>query len=353
MSHSAERKAKDCLNCGTITQGRYCHVCGQENLEPKESFWHLVNHFFSDITHFDGKFFTTLKDLLLKPGFLSTEYIKGRRASYLNPVRMYVFTSAIFFLLFFSFFYSDKDTGINLTTINGKTLAEIEELDSATFAAFTARINKEDDKPAVPMTKAEFEGYKSKIFASSGLHFTSTRYRSKAHYDSLLASGEKKHNWLQRQFIYKEIAINERYNKDTNQMARALMSTLVHSVPQMLFISLPLLALILKLLYIRRKQYYYVSHGIFSLHLYIFLFIAMLVLFGLSKLNSSIHWGFLGLIFGLLIAGLFVYQYLAMRNFYRQGWFKTFLKFMLVNFLFLFVVSLLFVVFVFFSLFKI
>src|SRR5258705_656622 len=81
--------------------GRFCHVCGQENIVPKESFGKLVLHFFYDITHFDGKFFESVKDLLFRPGFLSKEYIKGRRTSYLNPVRMYVFTSAIFFLIFF------------------------------------------------------------------------------------------------------------------------------------------------------------------------------------------------------------------------------------------------------------
>ena len=102
MSHAPERLEKNCLNCGATVMGRYCHVCGQENVKPKESFWHLVTHFFNDVTHFDGKFFTTLKDLLLKPGFLSKEYMIGRRNSYLNPVRMYVFTSAIFFLLFFT-----------------------------------------------------------------------------------------------------------------------------------------------------------------------------------------------------------------------------------------------------------
>ena len=37
MSHLPERKEKDCLNCGTTVFGKYCHVCGQENLEPKES----------------------------------------------------------------------------------------------------------------------------------------------------------------------------------------------------------------------------------------------------------------------------------------------------------------------------
>ena len=102
VSHLKERKEQNCLNCHTALSGRYCHVCGQENLEPKETVWHLVQHFFNDITHFDGKFFSTVKYLLKRPGFPSSEYAKGRRASYLNPIRMYVFTSAIFFISSFS-----------------------------------------------------------------------------------------------------------------------------------------------------------------------------------------------------------------------------------------------------------
>lgn len=102
MSHRPQRKEKDCLNCGTIVQGHYCQNCGQENIEPKETFWGMVTHFFYDITHFDGKFFVTLKDLFFKPGFLSAEYIRGRRVTYLHPIRMYIFTSALFFLVFFT-----------------------------------------------------------------------------------------------------------------------------------------------------------------------------------------------------------------------------------------------------------
>jgi len=353
VSHLSERKEKDCLNCGTLIQGRYCHVCGQENLEPKESFWHLLTHVFNDITHFDGKFFTTLKDLLFKPGFLSREYMKGRRAAYLNPVRMYVFTSAVFFLLFFAFFYSDKGSDLDRSDVNGKTLTEIAAMDSATFTAFTADINKEDNKPAVPMTREEFSRYVDTMLFGKGLHFTSTKYRSKAQYDSMLASGQKNHNWLERQVIYKEIALNEKYNNNVQEIFKAFKHTLVHSFPQMLFISLPLLALILKLLYIRRKQFYYVSHGIFSIHLYIFLFIAMLILFCLSRLNGYLHWGALTTIMGILIFGLFVYEYLSLKYFYQQGWLKTFLKFILVNMLFLVVISILFIVFIFFSFYKI
>ena len=104
MSHSKEREEKVCLNCSAALTDRYCQHCGQENTEPKETFWTLISHFFNDITHFDGKFFSTGKYLLTKPGFLSAEYIKGRRASYLHPIRMYVFTSAFFFIIFFSLF---------------------------------------------------------------------------------------------------------------------------------------------------------------------------------------------------------------------------------------------------------
>jgi hypothetical protein len=115
VSHVPQRKEKDCLNCGTIVQGRYCHVCGQENVVPKETFWHMVTHFFYDITHFDSKFFESVRDLVLRPGFLSKEYMLGRRAGYLHPVRMYVFTSAIFFLLFLRFFSPNEtiDEGLN------------------------------------------------------------------------------------------------------------------------------------------------------------------------------------------------------------------------------------------------
>ena len=108
MSHLPERKEKICLNCGAALHGRFCHYCGQENIEPKDSFWHLVTHFVYDIIHFDGKFFSTLKYLLFRPGFLSHEYLRGRRADYLHPIRMYVFTSAFFFLIFFSFYQKEE-----------------------------------------------------------------------------------------------------------------------------------------------------------------------------------------------------------------------------------------------------
>lgn len=350
MSHAAERKEKNCLNCGTTVVGRYCHICGQENLNPKESVWHLVSHFFNDITHFDGKFFTSLKDLLFRPGFLSEQYMLGKRATYLNPVRLYVFTSAVFFLIFFAFL---GESGVKIsTTINKKTLVEIDRMDSASFAAFTANINKEDHKPAIPMTRDQFQKYKDSV-VKVGIQIDGENYASKEEYERDLASGKKKDGWFLRQLIYKQIEINQKYNKDPQQIMNAIKHALIHKLPQMLFVSLPVLALILKILYIRRRQFFYVSHAIFSIHLYVFLFIGLLILFSLSKMNEGFHSGIFNTLSNILVISLFVYEFLALKNFYGQGWIKTFFKFLLLDISFIIMLGILYVLFAGFSFFNI
>lgn len=351
MSRLKERKERNCLNCHIAVKGRFCHRCGQENIEPKESVWDFIAHFFKDITHFDGKFFSTVKYLFKKPGFLSTEYMIGRRASYVNPVRMYIFTSAFFFLIFFSFFKINNDSVVT-TDMNGKTYAQIEKMDSLTFDAFTKNENKEHGKPAVPMTRPEFKKYFDSVKEASGFQFAPGGYKSKAAYDSALRSGKKDHNWLQKQLVYKNIEINEKFKNNRNDILNAFVNILFHSLPQMFFILLPLFAGILKLLYIRRKNYYYVNHGIFSIHFYIFSFIAMLIMFGLSKLNSSLNWGIITFIEVMIGLGIFFYLYKAMRNFYKQRRAKTIIKFLLLCFSLFITIVLLFMVFVFFSLFK-
>jgi len=95
------RHENDCLNCGTELSGKYCHNCGQENLQLKESFRHMMTHAISDYFHFDHQFFHTLKPLLFQPGKLTNEYMAGKRVQYLHPVKMYIFISLIYFLLLF------------------------------------------------------------------------------------------------------------------------------------------------------------------------------------------------------------------------------------------------------------
>ena len=351
MSRLKERKERNCLNCRIAVKGRFCHRCGQENIEPKESVWDLISHFFKDITHFDGKFFSTLKYLFQKPGFLSKEYMVGRRAAYVNPIRMYIFTSAFFFLIFFSLIkISDKN--LITTETNGKTSAQIEAMDSLAFDKFTRNIQKEDGKPALPMSRATFKNYIDSAREKAGFHFAPGNYKSKAQYDSVLKSGKKDHSWWQRQLTYKDIEFNERYKNNIGEGLKVFANILLHSLPQMFFILLPIFAGILKLLYIRRKNYYYVNHGIFSIHFYIFSFIAMLVMFALDKLNSELHWAFIKIVEIIIGFGIFFYLYKAMRNFYQQRRAKTIIKFLMLCFLLCITMAILFVGFFFFSLFK-
>jgi len=127
----------------------------------------------------------------------------------------------------------------------------------------------------------------------------------------------------------------------------------VHNWPKVLFISLPLFALILKLLYVRRKQFYYVDHGIFSIHLYIFSFLILLVLFGLNSLSKATGWK--SAIDWLILAGIlypFFYYYKAMRRFYGQGRGKTIFKYILLLILSFFVYLIIFLGAILFTVFE-
>jgi len=364
VSHTPLRKETDCLNCGATVQGRYCHVCGQENTEPKETFWHMVTHFFYDITHFDGSFFVTLKDLLFKPGFLSREYMLGRRKKYLHPVRMYVFTSAVFFLVFFSMFHvSEKSVSVNPNeklkdglTIREKALQNAKtKQDSANIIKGLELIGYKDDT-----TKNNNKTRTYKDDDDGGFSFTMgsgvNNYSSVKEYDSVQRSlpANKRDAGITKALTRKSVELNEKYDGDQNKVAAEVINKFLHSFPYLLFVSLPLYALFLKLLYIRRrKEYFFADHAVFLIHLYIFTFLFLLFYFGLDKLADKTGWSAIGWLQAILIfTGLF-YTLKAMKNFYRQGWGKTILKFIIFNILCFISLILLFVVFLIFSFYQV
>jgi hypothetical protein len=450
VSHSKERAEKNCLNCGETVQGRYCQVCGQENIEPKESIWGLVSHFFQDITHFDGKFFSTGKLLLAKPGFLPKEYLSGRRARYLHPIRMYVFTSALFFLIFYSVFNvrnlglsknKDKqqianlaeakaralktanskedsaqieqtfkmigqlpinvtidkddvvaeddepgyetrpdkiDTSKNHTTIKNDTSATTRKIyrynssdttglpdtkkltdtkastgkNALTVKTDSAATDKSaDKKDAAPSRSKRTRGRDDFGLLDLGKAFTNA-YESRAQYDSVQASlpEDARDNWLKRRLAYQNIEFKQRYGDDQGELMQDLLDKFVHTFPYLLFISLPLYALFLKLLYIRRKKFFYADHGLFLIYLYIFTFLHLLVLFGLRALKQHWdHWSIGLIIFIFIMYGIY-YAYKSMRKFYEQGRAKTILKFLILNFLAFTTITFLFALFFFIAL---
>ncbi len=319
----------------------------------------MVTHFFNDITHFDGKFFTTLKDLLFKPGFLSAEYMKGRRMSYLNPIRMYVFTSAIFFLIFFSLFKPEDTFKIT----EGNEPLSIEARDSIIqrvekkLGRDTANVNlkkklevlKDTSKPLTALDLIPF----SEDFTMVGT--IGRDYKSRYEYDSLqkVLPVSERDGWLKAVWNKRAIRLNEKYKKEGAFSMSTLSDSVLHKLPYLLFVSLPFFALILKLLYIRRrKEFYYADHGIFTIHHYIFSFILLLFMFLWDKMDNMTGWSIWGIFQFITILFWPVYLFLAMKRFYRQGSGKTFSKFVLLNILGFVVALILLVFFFLFSIFQ-
>ena len=89
-----------CANCGTDLTGKFCHQCGQKQVHRQEfSLKHFVGHVVHEITHFDSnKVLKTFLTLLFRPGVLTSEYLAGRKGSYINPIRIYLTFSALYFL---------------------------------------------------------------------------------------------------------------------------------------------------------------------------------------------------------------------------------------------------------------
>ncbi len=327
MSHNKERKEKICLNCKAAIYGRYCHVCGQENIEPKEGFLHLVNHFVEDITHFDGKFFVTLKDLLFKPGFLSTEYLKGRRATYLHPIRMYVFTSAIFFLIFFSFIH-----------LNDKELIKFDKQDKQTNLLHLNMDTTEDSndkklKDSVVKVLDSLKIAKKKNIPDDKIN--GLQAKTVKEYDSLQAGmpENRRDGYFKKMYKRRVVGINQNLRSGDQDYYKKLINELIHSAPKMMFILLPVIAMLLRLLYIRRKQFLYIDHAIFIIHLFIAIYMFWLFSYCLSYVGTLTGLGFFKFLAGFMFFVVQFYQYKAMRNFYKQSRIKTISKYFIFNFI--------------------
>jgi hypothetical protein len=379
LSHARERSEQDCLNCGTIVAGRFCQQCGQENIELKESVWDLVTHFFNDITHFHGKFFSTVWHLLTKPGFLSKEYVEGRRARYLHPIRLYVFTSAFFFIVFFTLFSSnnigqssrtrleesDKRYEVAIRNLEQSALTHADPVVNQTATTVLAQLKKEQATIHIQLDsiqardsarKANSKG-KLTTEPAQGIEFSDEGIESfdvkNVGYKSVLAyqrmqqalPASHRDGWMRRQFTGKVMQAVETGNANEQQYLKTLVDYLLHSFPKMLFITLPFFALLLKMLYRRRKDLYFADHAIYAIHLFCATFLITLFFFFADKLNDNLNWSIFSFIQFALVVWAFIYQYKSMRYFYGQGRLKTILKFSLLNFLAFLVTSFLLVFF--------
>ncbi len=356
MSHQPERNEKECLNCGTSVAGRYCHNCGQENIVTHQNFLGLVKHFVFDIFHYDGKFLDTFRYLIKRPGFVPKDYLRGRRNSYLDPIRMYLFTSAVFFIIFFA--VKDPSKGIG-TASQGSTMTRNERIEGANKIAHQINSGSTDLQLHRQLAYLLDTSYRLDLIKDSSLHASDTAFflsvRNSRYVMTPIKAGKNddirvysKANWFNKKLKSGMTTLKQKHGDDSEAMLGDISSSFIHKFPYMLFISLPFFALILKLLYVRKKMYYS-DHAVFTLYHYVFMFILLLFYF-LSQ--AVIKWfggdeSSIPQVVVFLIAA--IYLYISMSRFYGQGRSKTLFKFFLLSIMGLILMMILAFVFILFS----
>lgn len=353
----ARLRGNSCLNCNVTLAGEesFCPECGQRNNVNQLNFKLVLDEFFGDIFSYDSRLWGTVIPLILKPGKVAYEFVSGKRKYFVNPFRTYLTVSLIFFLTFglLKTINELSDNGSNNFKTNIITIGDT-KIDSL-------KVKQKDSIAKAAIEKAQ---KKVPINIDSTLQANNIVLDSLSNYNTNLDSLKKKAS-EQSPFIKKVTAFYNNYKENKDQpIAQALDSLayannfwnrfyysraqrsydmwedkgesfneqLFSSLSFTIFLFLPVFALFLKLIYIRRK-YTYMEHLVFVFYtqtVFFLLFLLFLIVSFIAKDST-------GSIVFIALLLFTIYLLLAMKNFYKQGWFKTFFKFLLANFSFLIV----------------
>ena len=293
-----EPAPRSCANCRALLTGEYCHQCGQESNIGLRNALRMFGEGVAETFEWDSRVRRTLGPLLFRPAYLSTEWVEGRRARYVRPVRLYLFVSVIFFIVFSV--VTDFDT---------EALRDGLSVDVSTEEAAVAA-------------------------------------------DAAAAEAPKRRDWIEDMQIdlpFFDEADKEEFKDRLERLADnpdLLVDQARSLAPQMMFVLLPLFAFILKVLYLFARRYY-AEHLVLALHTHSFLFISFITLVALDGIRGwaaeQVAASWVGIPAGWLTAALWVwipvYLFLAQRRFYRQGWFMTTIKYLLTGFLYFMMVN--------------
>ena len=288
-------KSKYCLNCHKdINYAKYCPYCGQLNTDKKLTFKQFLKDFLGDYFTFDSKFFKSLIPLLIKPGHLTREYLNGKRVSYILPLRLYIFTTFVFFFVVtlntkldfekYTGDYTDSTYTNEPVVDTSNSLQEKIKKDLNSDVTYAIDSSKSKGKIIVKGPAFNFSIDKATDSSSAFIKYLNNKSK-------YLASFGKESSTI----FWKEI---------------------INQIPKVMFILLPLFAFFLKLLYIRQKILY-VEHLVFSLHIHTFIFIVLIISLFIPNFYVVLS----------LIIIILIYLYLSILNFYQQSVFKSLIKF--------------------------
>jgi hypothetical protein len=280
-----------CDNCGAPVPGRYCGVCGQRLEPPLHSLWHFAKVATEDLTHADSRVWRTLAALLFKPGYLTREFLAGRRARYLPPVRLYLALSVVFFIWFSA-------------THQKMTVLQLDTPRSAGSGAAVAP-GRHEYGPMAPAQPDE-----------------SPQQRAERVCPDLSHQGPWQDSILRRvTHACRLVVLDE---------GRSVRAAFLHNAPRAMFLFLPLLAAGMMLLY-RWPRHYYVEHLLVFVHNHAFVFLLLLLAAGVSALLPvADRW----VRFAVCVY-IPWYVYRSMRVVYGQGRWLTFGKLLLLSLFYL------------------
>lgn len=348
MSKSPLRKDKTCLNCYYVVENRFCPNCGQENTDTRKTFYHLFVHFFEDLTHYENAFWKTIKNLFLKPASLTKEYLSGKRLSYLAPVRLYIFISFITFFLITILPTNPDDL------LNSDQKATVPVKDKNGVVKDSVIVSNKIKLSE--MIKADKEAQKKKHLTNEEQNegFLNFGYKNVKELDSLQKYGptEDKLNGFEYLIVKKLLMVKAKNSQE--EMMEKFLEQAQRNFPKVLFICMPLFALVLWLFH-GKKRWYYFDHGIFTLHYFSFLLLSVLLIFFFNKIMGFfVENSFTSFITGFGKAAgyiwMFYYFFPAHRRFYGETRIISFLKsiaMFCINFVLMGILLLLFIVYTF------
>ncbi len=274
-----------CPNCGTVLMGLWCHECGQIQKRIDRFFYAQLGDVLDDVLTPNSRAARTLLVLLFRPGFLTSEYFAGRRVRYVPPLRLYIITSVAFFFVLSLQLFPAKD---------------------GPPGAKTAAVTYEDTTQGATADEAQ---------DFSGL------LKSLDGFEIVLLSAET--NQSIRDRIRKQA---EKAGQILKEDSGKMINAVIDAAPPIVFLILPLFALLLKVAYFRSGRFY-AEHLVFAVHNHSFLYVVLL-LDSIVIASEASFPTVAGVIRGGIRLWIPFYMYLSLRHVYRQGYVTTLLKFM-------------------------
>jgi hypothetical protein len=294
-------KSDECLNCEEPLSGEnFCPNCGQFNNERKPNVSELFFEMLSNVFAFDSKFYRSIGPLLFSPGKLSVTFVEGKRQYYMLPIRMFIVITILFLTINslskgFSFNYS-KNPKNTATLSDGVSNGMI------------------SDSTSIGLGVESFDKIFKLLTTNDALSV-----------EDGLKEIEVEPTFFNRLFYHQ---VQKFMHSEFEDIGNYLLSKFL--IYALLFI--PFIALLLNLFYLNLPKYFYIDHFIFAVHQQTVLITLLLIniIFGLFFDDTF-------LILILLFIVLPIHLLKALKTFYKEAWWLTILKFILVNIGFFFI----------------